>query len=167
MKKSLLISLFLVLAISFTSCSEEGTDSQETKKIEFDNTLSSQERIRVKFMIGLTANLEKPSNNCRDGWGVCEVTIGIVNVGFYRAANIGISDDNNFYLEISEASAIENQTMQIEEGDEYITLHPDIITYFQQENIDISSIRFIKGEYPVTYNSETDTHIVKIPFERY
>lgn len=156
-----------MLAMSLTSCTDEEISTVRTNKIESNNSFDTQEKIRVKFMIGLWANLEKPSLQCREGWGVCDITIGIVNIGIYRTANIGISDDNNFYLEIPESSAIENSTMKIETGDEYITLDPQIVTYFQDENIDISRIRFVRGEYPVTYNSETDTHTVKIPFERY
>lgn len=163
MKTFLKAGLLLALISIFTiSCSNEESLSNDNTSLRNE---SLQRKIKIKFMIGLSANLEKPSEDCKSGWGVCSVTIAIVNIGVERKINMGVSDDNYLHFEI-DATDIEGSTMEIKDGDQQITFGEEVINYFEKEDLDISSIALVKGKYGVNYDSSSDKYLIKIPFTR-
>jgi hypothetical protein len=147
-------------ATTLISCSTDETPkSSSVKETAVGN---AADRIRIKFTIGLSANLEKPSRGCDSGWGVCSVTIGLVNVGFERI-NFGVSSDNYLYFAFDH-DQVEGEVVSIEAGDEYIRIDDEIVREYANDDFDISNIQLVRGDYPVVYDSSSDKYVVRIPF---
>lgn len=163
--KKFIFSLSLLALLS--SCeSDSVAESESNAKTTNDSELSS--RIRIKFMIGIGANLEKPRLGCKDGWGICEVRIGIASIGVERMAStsFGVSSDDFIYVKFLDNRDIEDRVMRIESGDEIITISRDIVNEFARDGYDISRIKLTPGSYRLE-EDENNVSFVKIPFQRY
>ncbi|MFC4816544.1 hypothetical protein [Flavobacterium sp. GCM10023249] len=155
-------ALIACCAITLFSCSTDEPASKSTLVNESAIDGNAASRFRIKFMIGLSANLEKPSRGCDSGWGICEVTIGIVNIGFDRI-NMGVSSDNYLHFAF-DRDQVEEETLTIESGDELIKFDQAIVEEFAKEDFDIANIALVRGTYDVRYDEASDKYIAKIPF---
>ena len=161
------IGVTILVSYLSDSCSNDEVMSNESSVNQVDFNESYLQKIRIKFMIGLSANLERPSKDCKDGFGICEVTIGIVNIGVEKAANInmGVSDDNFLHFEI-DGKDLEENSIKIESGDEFINIGQEVKDFFNKEELDISNIKLVKGEYNAVLDVDSGKYLIKIPFEK-
>ncbi len=174
MKKSLQTTLkssfaAILLSASIVSCDNDESKINTVENTPVNNSFTTANnsllnRIRIKFMISIGANLERPSLGCDSGFGICEIRIGLASIGFDKV-NFGVSDDNHIHL-VMERESVEEEFITISEGDESITLDQDVVTFFKKEGFDIANIKLVRGQYAVKEEVGTGKYTVAIPFEK-
>ena len=78
---------------------------------------------------------------------------------------MGVSDDNFLHFEI-DGKDLEENSIKIESGDEFINIGQEVKDFFNKEELDISNIKLIKGEYNAVLDVDSGKYLIKIPFEK-
>ncbi len=172
MKNLIICGIIFLASFILISCDkkEKVTSNNDVTQVE----VQQKDIIpTVTWQLGIGIDLWRAKYDCLRGFGVCRINAVFVqfawdNTTHHTQINFGVSDHNTIIIEFENSIDIGSyggqNYIEIESGDEDITIDSAVITYFSNQNIDISNLSLVQGTYYFQYDNSTNNYYIEIPY---